>query len=230
VFAPKKCWEQGRSKQIYEAYLLFTQLTDEIPMDVIRYIIFILLSEGRWFEHASDFDKNGVLYFLGTDKGKFSGYQHPETLGYVNLERKKIFQGTIQQAFMWNETAPNIVQNWCYQGWNGNYGPLFMSLQFLKHSLIPTKYTIRHGYPGGHALRNWNFEASHDGKDWIVLVEYKKCKDISDHSLGCTASFDVPVGNVSYQHFRIHVTGLTDGNSFYCMMAGFEIYGFLKDA
>jgi hypothetical protein len=34
----------------------------------------------------------------------------------------------------------------------------------------PVKYTLRHGYTApGHALRNWQFQGSADGKNWVTM-------------------------------------------------------------
>lgn len=46
---------------------------------------------------------------------------------------------------------------------------------------------IIHSYPGGHALRNWNFEGSKDGKQWITLTVHEHDESISEVSLACMA-------------------------------------------
>jgi len=226
---------RGTKEDLFNAYLILSHNNFGIPMDVVRYIIILALKDGTWFEYVHDFDKNGILYYLGTNEGKNTDYVFPGQLGFVKVNPITIFQGSVQQAFKWNEEAPKIVQNWCYKGWGDNQkemkGELWFSIEFLQHIVVPTKYTMRHGYPGGHALRNWNFEASNDGKIWIVLETYKDNTKIRDRDLSCTATFEIsPERRDSFTHFRIFVTDVTEQQSYYLMMAGFEIYGFLQRA
>jgi hypothetical protein len=216
----------------FAAFLLISR-ADFFPMDVSKYIIFFILREGIWFDQFEyNFDKNGILYYLGCDEGKEADYVHPQTLGFVSCTPVNIFQGTTQQAFS-HRYDPGLVQNWCYKGYNQN-GPtdqtkeLFMAIQFNKHSVVPTRYTIRHGYPGGHALRNWNFEGSNNGEEWFLISEHIEDESLSDASLASSASFEIPGHTESYSHFRIFVTGKSSGGSTYLMMAGFELYGCLR--
>jgi E3 ubiquitin-protein ligase HECTD1 len=223
---------RGTREDLFRAYLILSHNNDGVPMDVVRYIIMLALKDGRWFEYEHDFDKNGILYYLGTDEGKKTYYGFPRD--YVKVFPTPIFQGSVEQAFKWSGEAPKIVQNWCYKGWADNqksmHGELWFSIEFLNHTVVPTKYTIRHGYPGGHALRNWNFEATNDGKKWKVLESYKDNKKMGDRDLNCTATFEIPADKRdAYNRFRIFVTGVTDQQSYYLMMAGFEIYGFLQN-
>lgn len=39
--------------------------TGHLPLDVVRYIISMFII-GRKFDYKSDFDSNGILYYLGT--------------------------------------------------------------------------------------------------------------------------------------------------------------------
>ena len=50
--------------------------------------------------------------------------------------------------------------------------------------VVPTAYTLRHsrGY-GRSALRNWSFQVSKDGKDWITLRTHTN--DTSLNEPGC---------------------------------------------
>lgn len=71
--------EKKENKNIYTFHnhgaLCFLVLyhTSGLPLDVIRYILAMLI-RGRKFEYASDFDKNGILYYLGT-RGYSDVYQ-----------------------------------------------------------------------------------------------------------------------------------------------------------
>jgi len=226
---------------------LILQETRVFPLDVSRYIIITLLKGGQYFlNYEADFDKNGILYYLGTD-GR-SHYVHPQTRNMIRCTPEKIYSGNILQSFCHDVTSlfrdsgnSHIVQNWHYADDAALRDvltkDLCMYIQFLKHSVIPIKYTMRHGYPGGHAMRSWNFEATNDpindaiiNKTWVVLDVRVEDPSISPTVLLNSASFDImnPDGK-SYHTFRIRLTGPNSSQSHYFMMAGFELYGTLFD-
>jgi len=224
-------------------YLVLQELR-AFPVDVSRYIIHMILKDGIYLlNYVSDFDTNGILYYLGTDE-KRSAYKHPQERDMVECAPARIYSGNILQSFCHNTTYlfkehHHIVQNWHYID-DASMLDIFkkdlcMYIRFLHHSVNPVKYTMRHGYPGGHAMRSWNFEATNDSiqdaitkKTWVVLDERKDDNSISPTVLANTATFEIQNPNVrSYHTFRIRLTGPNSSQSNYLMMAGFEIYGTL---
>jgi hypothetical protein len=218
-----------------------------IPLDLTRLIIRMMLMDGTYFlNFESDFDKNGILYYLGTNEYK-SPYDHPEKRKYVKCTPEKFYSGNILQAFCHDVTTlfagkgydSSIVQNWHYTDEHSMQDvltkDLCMYIQFLEHSIIPVKYTMRHGYPGGHAMRSWNFEATNDtiadaiiNKTWVVLDERVDDLSINHAHLINSASFDVQKSDgTPYHTFRLRLTGPNSSQSPYFMMAGFEFYGSL---
>jgi len=215
------------------------------PLDIARYIIQMVLKDGIFLtKYQTDFDKNGILYFLGTDHNT-AKYMHPQERNMVECTPVKIYSGNILQSFchdttyLFKGTHDNIVQNWHYTD-EGSLLDLFrkdlcMYIRFLRHSVLPIKYTIRHGYPGGHALRSWNLEATNDkiedaitNKTWVILDERNEDLSISPTHLSNSATFDIQYPDSKcYNTFRIKLTGPNSSQSHYLMMAGFEMYGTL---
>jgi len=192
------------------------------PDDIVRHIMsFVMLRQS--FTYSYDFDENGILYYLGTSQLKMP-YVHPETLNLVKIQPQKFYCGTPQQAFSHNKPTE---QNWLEKPVPNSY----MEIEFLEHSVMPTAYTIRHGYPlKGHAIRNWRFEAkkSQDDLDWIILNHHKNDTKLQGLDMSDTATFFIPDHlGVYFKIFRIYQDGLTESNSCYLMISGFEIYGHL---
>jgi len=200
---------------------------DNFPNDVVRHIMSFVICR-LTFTYSHDFDDNGILYYLGTQLYKMP-YQNPESLNLVKIQPEKFYCGTPQQAF--SHEMPR-EQNWLEKPPPNS----FMEIEFLNYSIMPTAYTIRHGYPLlGHAIRNWRFEAkeSHDDKSWTVLNHHKNDTKLKGTNLTETATFFVPDENhlenrdLYFKIFRIYQDGMTDTNSTYLMISGFEIYGHL---
>ena len=48
-----------------------------------------------------------------------------------------------------------------------------VAVELLDWELVPIYYSIRNDSTRTHMLRSWNFEASHDGKEWVALSAQK---------------------------------------------------------
>jgi hypothetical protein len=190
------------------------------PSDIVFHIVSFLLH--RSFVYEKDFDENGILFWLGTFQ-KTAPYQHPLDIGLVKVNPLKFYCGTTKQAF--SHEMP-ISQNWNEKGVPNSWA----EIEFLHHTVIPTAYTLRHGYPiKGHAMRHWNFEARNPNEEWEILLEHRDDTSIPGNDMNDTATFFLPFKKnmKQYSIFRIYQTGETADRSPYLMLAGFEIYGYL---
>jgi hypothetical protein len=190
------------------------------PSDIVFHIVSFLLH--RSFVYEKDFDDNGILFWLGTFQ-KTAVYQHPLDIGLVKVNPPKFYCGTTKQAFS-HEMPP--AQNWLEKGVPNSWA----EIEFLHHTIIPTAYTLRHGYPiKGHALRHWNFEGRNPNEEWEILLEHRDDTSIPGNDMNDTATFFLPFKKnmKQYSIFRIYQVAETADRSPYLMMAGFEIYGYL---
>jgi len=170
------------------------------------------------FEYESDFDTNGLLFLLGTN-GRTTAYVNPHTTGKVVVTASSIGGGTLEGFIGHARPVTHGEHNYtnCVAG-------SFVALQ-LPLAVAVTRYTLRHDAHGAnYVLRNWNFEGSNDGVDWVVLRQH-----VNDQSLAAqqyaTASWDINPDGLAFSHFRIHQTGMTSYGEHHLMMAGLELYG-----
>lgn len=92
--------------------------------------------------------------------------------------------------------------------------------------LVPTAYSIASTHPikGGHYPRNWRFEASLDGRHWVVLRDH-----VNDETLSRNRPMAVfHLGSSSakyYQHFRMAQTGRNAVGTNHLCVCSLEVYG-----
>eukprot|EP01084_Bolivina_argentea_P317526 550549_1 len=87
-----------------------------------------------------------------------------------------------------------------------------------------THYTLRHYSSWDtEALRNWDLEASHDGKAWVQLHRHKNDESISQK--GQAYTWKVDNCEEFFQFFRIILTGPNSNNHHYLACSGIEFYG-----
>ena len=142
----------------------------------------------------------GILYWLGTNKGKDEKCINPyrrgdidvtgwfdnlETLGdhdpsWGSSERKELFVQYRPMIFMELPSIDTII--WpgtgntyfpCLMGCNQSSQRLPAVVDLRKIRVLPTHYSLRYGACRGMD-GNFNFEGSSDGENWVVLHEGRK--------------------------------------------------------
>ena len=172
----------------------------------------------------SPFDKNGVLYYLGT-KGGTCAYQNPHTAGEVFAKMSSVASNSLSYG------APHrFVQHAIGEGSNytNNDGNSWMSVDLgAGRSLVPNHYCLRHwDHANNQALRNWRFEGSDDGATWVCLKDHRN--DSTIPSQPRVVGHWALESRGGYRHFRILQTGKSTANNHYLMCSGIEIYGVLR--
>ena len=163
--------------------------------------------------YSSDFDANGLLYWLGTDGGR-SAWRNPMDAGRVTVTASSQHQGT-----------PNMVvgreAQMCYTGNDAN---AWFAVDLGEGRAIqPTHYSLRHWNIAAHALRHWVLEASSDGAAWTALRTHANDTSLAAQA-GSTASWPLAADR-AYRHFRVRQTGKCGAGYDQLMLSGFEIYG-----
>jgi E3 ubiquitin-protein ligase HECTD1 len=168
------------------------------------------------FTFQSDFDQNGVFYFLGTNGGRAQSWANPADKGLVSVTMvpQPAFSGNKNGAL--SRTKQRLRSKQRRNPWLAvDLGPL--------RKLRLNKYSLRHG---GHAnegpLRNWEMQGSHDGEKWETLRVH-----VNDGALRGeygVASWDVE-SSAAFRHFRIFdITAAPVQLS----IGGLELYGRLE--
>merc|ERR1712005_20300 len=76
---------------------------------------------------------------------------------------------------------------------------------FQSRKVSPTKYTLKHGYSKGYALKSWNLEGSNDNTNWTVLRAHVNDLSLAN-STSRTQTYDIPSHGGAYQYFRLIMT------------------------
>jgi len=183
------------------------------------------------FKYVSDFDNNGIVYYLGTENGKLSSFVNPHSSGLITLNA----DCGVQTSYSISECLSHIYSSVYYNNAQPNGWVSFdFGAKFPKIKIIPTHYTIRSA--GMWCLINWNFEGSTDGSTYDILDEHSNDSILLSSNNAHTFSLNVDKkSNLSarkktkkigaYRYFRIKSTGIDSSNSYYVTLAGFELYG-----
>lgn len=116
------------------------------------------------FHYNSDFDENGLFFWLGRDLGRSWRWKNPAA------EAPRWVEARCSQP----ATNPASAPAWAICGRetvrcvSAALPNMWMSVELLHGArFYPSKYTLRH-YSSWNTecLRNWRFEASNDGVNW----------------------------------------------------------------
>jgi len=176
------------------------------------------IPQGIQFEYKSDFDDQGILYWLATC-GRRQPWENPHLTGKVIVSASSIEKGAPHDMLLRTPTelwTKDVPASW----FSIDLGPT--------RAVVPTHYTIRHGANyKADSLRTWDLRGSNDGVNWKLLKRH-----INDDSLNsnfATCSFPVQSVTQAYRHFRILQTGHNSSNHNFLVLSGFELYGTLYE-
>jgi len=175
------------------------------------------------FIPSYDFDTNGIIYWLGTNRGT-SPWKNPGIRGSVRVVSSSLAKDSHPQYAAIGRETVRCVTEPKKSSW-------FM-FDLLQIKVIPTHYTVRH-YASfdTECLRNWRLEAcnnSQTGADgnWITLM--KHVNDTSLNHKGASFTWQIPAQNVAGQAFsqyRLFQFGVNSNQHHYLSISGFDIYG-----
>ncbi|KAL9653811.1 hypothetical protein ABK040_012872 [Willaertia magna] len=171
----------------------------------------------RIFTHKTDFDENGILYYLGT-AFYTEKYTSPEARGYVKISASCGFEsGKTRDLISREPTSCNLI----------NQNNSHITIEFVSILICPNAYTLRHtSARDSECLRNWRLQASTDGDNYIDLKVHSNDGSLKTKSESATWKIDG--ATEYYKYFRILQDGVNSSNNYYLSMAGFEIYGIVK--
>ena len=188
-------------------------MIDEVPQNV--YPVKSLGSANEMsFDYESDFDENGLLYFLGTH-GHTRPWVNPGISGIVAVSASSLGSDAERiTSFVGRETVR------CYTK-SEKHSDMTVDLKNVRMNV--TKYTLRHYISSDtEALRHWNLEGSVDEANWVILKSH--IGDTSLNKMGATKTWDVSHQGW-FQYFRIITTGPNSNDHDYLCCSGIELYG-----
>jgi hypothetical protein len=172
---------------------------------------------GIRFEYSSDFDNNGILYWIATNGGR-AAWQNPHHTKRITVMASSIEKGDptelvgIVPTELWTKDVP---ASWFCIDLGRN------------RSVVPTYYTLRHG--GNYkadSLRTWDFQGSTDGVQWSLLLRHTNDQSLNGPFATCSWPIKASVG---YRYFRILQTGHNSSNHNFLVISGIELYGELYE-
>jgi len=181
------------------------------------------------------FDRQGLLYWLGCDRGR-TQYQNPAEKGTVHVEWNSLYKGP-KSAFVDNAFSDKAdgadAKGICNRGdgWHHtNHGPgeHWMRVDLGPDVFFsPDHYCLRHGSsgktgPGCWDLRKWKLQASNDPhhSEWVTLHE--GAGSLVDGSCG---AWSLQKPQVGYRCFRILMDARDHGGAWLLALGGIEFYG-----
>ncbi len=170
------------------------------------------------FRYQSDFDTNGLFYFLGTLFHSRT-WMNPAHLGMVSVTafRQPVDslppEGCLSRAPCRCVTLSDPASY--YE----------INLHFA--SFAVTSYTLRHYTTfDGECLRNWKLMGSRDGgATWDVIILHKNDQGLNGKS--STKTWHLSSASAYYSRFRFELTGSNSNNNYFMPLAGLEMYGSL---
>jgi len=178
------------------------------------------INETKEFVFSSDFDKRGIMYYLGT-KGYTQAWQNPGVIGAVNVTSTPLASHPPSEP-SWAIVGRDIIRCVTVPGKES-----WFMIDLLHWRVCPTAYTLRHYSSWDtEALRDWKLQGSNDGKKWSKLLSHKK--DCSLNKKGESKTWAIPRTKKAFRFFRILQTGKNSNGHWYCALSGFEVYGTLS--
>ncbi|KAK5970210.1 E3 ubiquitin-protein ligase hecd-1 [Trichostrongylus colubriformis] len=174
--------------------------------------------------YTSDFDEQGVIYWLGTNGRTASDWTNPASIGIVQVTSSDQRQPFGKPEDVLSRDV-NPINCHSSDDKNANF------TIDLGVFLYPTAYTLRHarGY-GRSALRNWLLQGSKDKQVWEVLVAHSDDTSLGDP--GSTATWPIEDDRTKgpFRYLRIAQNGKnSSGQTCYLSVSGFEVYGEIVD-
>ena len=175
-----------------------------------------------FFKYENDFDTNGIIWYLGTNKGKHKTWLNPAINKMVSIESSPMYDFSYSNIKFISHF--HNMQECCTKGESA--GDYFI-IDFNKRSIKPTHYTLRHDTNEGYYIRYWEFLGYMKHKKKWKLIK-KHDNDPSINSPKGTHTWNVNSKHY-YNKFKIIITGNDSEGDYYLICNGFEIYGYLRE-
>jgi len=204
---------------------------------------------GRRFEYQYDFDRNGVLWYLGFQNVPLQDWKEDDSVwrnpcldgsvlvrtggGQSDADNPKNPEpeGKANTAKPNQKNEITKPENFLSRRpvVNGHVDAInsYFCVSFQDYEISPTHYTLRHGNEVARgALRNWVLEAKVGADSWVILKEH--LEDSSLNSGFATHTWELDDVRQYFGDFRVRITGANSGGRYFIDVGGFELYGILK--
>eukprot|EP00927_Polykrikos_kofoidii_P002886 TRINITY_DN11153_c2_g1_i1.p1 TRINITY_DN11153_c2_g1~~TRINITY_DN11153_c2_g1_i1.p1 ORF type:complete len:2849 (+),score=400.83 TRINITY_DN11153_c2_g1_i1:249-8549(+) len=172
------------------------------------------------------FDKKGVLYWLGTNRGK-TNWSNPFTSGVVGVvasteDNRSYPMGSVVSHTPATWYSKNAQNQWIYIDLGAN---LRLKANYYCYRTVDTAATTQ-------TVRNWELQGSIDASDWKTLIRHVSEAVLAQRSSSHSAGWEIPrvasPGGKGFRYFRIFQFGPNVDNKHYLACGGLELYGVLR--
>eukprot|EP01084_Bolivina_argentea_P229742 387682_1 len=179
------------------------------------------------FVHKHDFDQNGIIYWIGTNKGT-KRYNNPVFSNKIDVTCSTFHNDSDHtDVLIGRENAK------CFTG-NSQNSWFMIDLKDTK--IIPTHYTLKYSpapnVPTVGAPRHWALKASNNSRNdafqsWDLLMQH--ISDTKLDEMGGSYTWKIPPNyknkHKSYSKFEICQFNVNSNGSHVLALSGFELYG-----
>eukprot|EP01084_Bolivina_argentea_P256702 432294_1 len=196
--------------------------TDNNSFKIIKTLV--LKYYVQTFKYASDFDKNGIIYWLGSNYGS-SDWKNP-ALSHIKLLYSSLCTSSMSLCYITDNCKKSSR---CLTDAKQNQ---WIMIDFVDISILPTHYSLRDSWfeTTGYTLRNWILQGCNDSTNgfdgnWYDIIKHKNDQTLDRFRK--THTWVIPCTQTikSYSQFRIYQNGVNSSNNYHLALSGFEIYG-----
>jgi len=171
------------------------------------------------FAYESEWDENGVLYYLGS-RGKKESFRNPMGRGEVVVSSSGVGFGRLED-FVGRQFVNLRTRN---------EPDSFLAIDLREdRCLIVTDYVLRGRNLPSHALCSWELQGSVDGIEWQTIDRVYECDRLRQPSAAAHFTVDPSHGgdavNAAFRCVRLVQIGKNSSGSHNLVLSGMELYG-----
>ncbi|KAJ3451146.1 hypothetical protein M0813_27968 [Anaeramoeba flamelloides] len=176
---------------------------------------------GTSYDYEEDFDKNGIIYSIGTQKNKKT---------FKNPSKKQKTKFTIHASSIERGDPLDVTGRKELEFWTKDVPASWVLFDFGPNRLIlPNNYTIMHG--GNYKadlLRNWDLQGSNDTQNWTVLRQHRNDTSLNGNFGTASWSIDLQLER-GFRYLRLLQSGYNSSHHNFLLLSGIEFYGELYE-
>jgi E3 ubiquitin-protein ligase HECTD1 len=204
-----------RDEQTYQKIVDITIITRAdvaVEKDLFSLLSSKLYGATKEFFYSKDYDTQGILYYLGTNRG-LEEYHNPHLRGVVTASASSFQNSTIDQFVDRMENARSRL-------YTDDIPKQYFMVDFHNVMVQPTHYTLSHDGSDNVPI-NWSVLGSTDGVTWTLLKCHSK-----DMSLCSERSHTWPItADDYYSKFKFLHADKNESDLWYFIIDRLEMYG-----
>lgn len=168
--------------------------------------------------YTHDFDENGAFYYLASN-GLQRSWENPHIIGSLKMFASSISAGKVED--LCGRTISNFKTK--------NEANAYIGVDLgLARSLKISAYSLRNGNSSSHTMLNWQFEASNNEEEWIVIDKrvHSSSEDVKYLSeKGKSSTWGVAGVDRAYRYYRLVMLDKNLAGNHILSISCMELYG-----